>query len=199
MCAALYTRSLSRKRQNSLVMKKLLLTLIIFFLSLSSSFAQTSLFGGLNAAGSTNVGFWGLNPTMEVEHTLFGNLNADLRLNGFFDLGPNENLPGVKAKDYHRSIYSDLGLNLKIIDQKVDWSIGAGGSYQIGTEKFIDEFAYNGNTLVHYDTRKVDFSRFGLFIKNTVALGEAVSFNLTVYKFNFWGEYISFGPSFKIN
>ncbi|MDZ7659489.1 hypothetical protein [Fodinibius sp.] len=180
-------------------MKKLFSSLFIFFLTISSSFAQTSFFGGLNVAGSTNVGFWGLNPTAEVEQKIFGNLNADFRLNGFVDLGPNENIPGVNTKDYHRSIYSDLGLNFKLIDRKVDWSIGAGGSYRIGTEKFVDEVGYNGNTLVHYDTRKINFSGFGIFVKNTIGFGKNVSLNLTVYRFNFWGEYMSVGPSFKIN
>lgn len=181
-------------------MKKLFLSLFIFFLTISSSFAQTSFFGGLNIAESTNKGFWGLNPTLEVEQNIASNLNIDLRINGFFDVHPNaELMKNVKIQEHHRSFYSDLGLNVKIINKKVDWSIGAGGSYQVGGERYLSGAGYYDGELTEYQIYSNNFSRVGFFIKNTLDFGEAVSFNLTVYRFRFWGEYMSFGPSFKLN
>jgi hypothetical protein len=184
---------------NSISMKKLFLSFTIISLSLSLSFGQTSLKGGINGAGSTNKGFWGLNPNLAIEHNLFGDLNADFRLNGFVDIGPNEKISGADVTDYHRSLYSDLGISYKLINRKVDWSIGGGGSYQIGVEKYVATAGWTGDRLDFYETEKTNFSRFGLFLKNTISFGEAVSVNLTVYRFDFWGEYISFGPSFHIN
>jgi hypothetical protein len=191
--------SLGTPIQNSVFMKKIFFSVVIFFLTISSSFAQTSFFGGLNAVNSTNKGFFGLNPTLEIEQNIFGNLNADFRFNVFFDLGPNENIPGVDTKDYHQSIYSDLGLNFKLIDRKVDWSIGGGGSYRIGAEKYVSGAGWTGDRLDFYETKRTNFSGFGIFVESTIGFGEKVSLNLTVYKFNFWGEYMSIGPSFKIN
>lgn len=103
-----------------------------------------------------------------------------------------------RRKEYHRSFYTDLGLNVKLINRAADWSIGAGGAYQIGAEKYVSEAGWRGDQLDFYRAEKTNSSRFGIFVKNTVEFGEVVSLNLTVYRFNFWAEYMSFGPSFKI-
>ncbi|MDZ7659477.1 hypothetical protein [Fodinibius sp.] len=181
-------------------MKKISLLTFILFTLASSTFAQTSLSAGLNATGSMNVGYWGVSATIEAQHQLTPRLSADISLNGFHDLAPHEELlPNVKVSDYHRSVYSDLGLNFKLIDRKVDWSIGAGGSYQIGSEQYLQSASYYGEELTDYHIEKNNFSRFGVFVKNTIDFGQSVSLNIIVYRFEFWGEYMSIGPSFSIN
>lgn len=181
-------------------MKKLIPLLTIFMLGSGTSIstAQTSLFAGLNVAESTNVGFWGVNPTVEVQQNITTNTTVDLRLNGFLDIAPKESEPELRGKEYHRSFYADLGLNVRLIDRSVDWIIGAGGSYQIGGERYISTASYYGGELIDYRFEETDFSGFGIFIKNSVEFNRSVSLNLTVYRYSFLGEYISFGPSFKI-
>lgn len=181
-------------------MKKLFLSLFIIFLTFSSSVAQTSFLAGLNIAESTNVGFVGLNPTLEVEQPLTFHISANATLNGFWDVyRVEESEPLFKKESYHRSFYSDLGLNVKIIDKTVDWSIGTGGSYQVGVQNYVDEAGWRGGELEFYDTRKTNFSRFGMLIRNTIGFGEVVNLNINIYRFNFWGEYMSVGTSFKLN
>jgi len=154
-------------------MKKLFLSLFIVFLTISSSFAQTSFFGGLNIAESTNKEFWGLNPTLEVEQNITSNLNIDLRVNGFFDVHPNQVLmPNVKVQEYHRSFYSDLGLNIKVIDKKVDWSVGAGGSYQIGGEQYLGGAGYYDGELTDYHIEKKIFQGLEFSLKPPSILGK---------------------------
>lgn len=76
--------------------------------------------------------------------------------------------------------------------------LNAGGSYQIGGERYISTASYYGGELIDYRFEETDFSGFGIFIKNSVEFNRSVSLNLTVYRYSFLGEYISFGPSFKI-
>lgn len=181
-------------------MKKISLLTFVLLTLTSSTFAQTSLSAGLNATGSMNVGYWGVSAIIEAQHQLTPRFSADISLNGFHDLAPHEELlPNVKVSDYHRSIYSNLGLNFKLIDRTIDWSLGAGGTYQIGSEQYLQSASYYGEELTDYHIEKNKFSRFGMFVKNTIDFGESVSFNITVYKFEFWGEYMSIGPSFSIN
>lgn len=179
-------------------MKKLFSTLLFLLLMSSICLGQTSFFGGLNAAESTNKGFWGINPTVGIQHPVSTNFNINLRLNGFLDLKPKSDIPQFQGKNYHRSFYSDLGIDFRIIDRAVDWSIGAGGSYQVGVEKYVSGAGWYGDKLTSYKTEKNSFSRFGVFIKNSIKFGETVSLNMTIYRFTFWGDYLSFGPSFKI-
>lgn len=162
--------------------------------------AQTVVSAGLNGAETTSKGFWGINPTVEIKHHMTSTFNADLRINGFFDLMPaHELMQHIKVRDFHRSVYSDLGLNLKITDRYIDWSIGVGGTYQIGREQFLQSASFYGEELMFYDIRRTDISRFGIFVRNTLDFGHTVSLNLTVYRFEYWGEYMSLGPSFRLN
>ena len=146
-----------------------------------------------------DVSFWGASAIVEAQHQFTPRFNADVSLNGFHDLAPKHNQPGIEPNDYHRSLYANLGLNFKLIDQTVDWSIGAGGTYQIGSEQYIQSSSYRGDQLMDYSIEETNISRFGVFVKNSLNLSKTFSFNITVYRFDYWGEYLSFGPSFKIN
>ncbi|MEL7834658.1 hypothetical protein [Fodinibius sp. Rm-B-1B1-1] len=180
-------------------MRKVFLSIIFLSFLTTISLAQPSIKAGLNIAESTNVGFVGLNPTLEVEQRLISNISANVTLNGFWDFNQVEEYePLFKEKSYHRSFYSDLGLNIKIIDKAVDWSIGAGGSYQVGVEKYVDTAGWRDGQLQFYDTRKTNFSRFGILISNTIGFGKVVNLNINIYRFNFWGEYMSIGTSFNL-
>lgn len=179
-------------------MKKLSLISLLLLAITLSSLAQTSLSVGANATGSMNVSYWGASAIIEAQYQLTSRLTAGLSLNGFHDLAPGDDQPGFEANDYHRSVYSNLGLNFKLIDQTVDWSIGAGGTYQIGSEQYIQSTSYRGDMLLDYSVEKNSFSRSGYFVKNTLGIGQRISFNITVYRFTYWGEYISLGPSFAI-
>ena len=180
-------------------MKKLSLLTFVLLTVISSTFAQTSFSAGLNATGSMNASYWGASAIMEAQHQLTSRLNGDLSLSLFHDLAPRDKQPGIEANDYHRSIYSNLGLNFKLVDRTVDWSIGVGGTYQLGSEQYIQSSRYRGDQLLDYSIAKTNFSRFGVFVKNALNFSPTFSFNITVYRFDYWGEYLSFGPTFKIN
>lgn len=180
-------------------MKKLAILSILLFVISVSSLAQTSVYLGLNAATSTNVGFWGANPTFEIEHEIISNVHIDLRLNGFIDLKSDSELfPNVEVQEYHRSFYSDLGLNIKIIDRRIGWSVGGGVSYQLGSERYLESLGKRNGELLDFNIETDNFSRFGLYVNNAFYFGESISININVYGFRYWGEYMSIGPSFRV-
>jgi hypothetical protein len=182
-------------------MKKSVLVLALFYLYLTTpaAFAQSSVYAGMNVAETTNVGFWGINPTLELRREVAPGINLSLRLNGFLDVMPQKEEPAFKGQYYHRSLYSDLGIDLKLVDRAADLSVGLGGTYQVGTEEYILAASYQGDEVISYRTEKTNLSRLGMFVKSTVDFGDEVSLNLTVYRFSYWGEYFSLGPSFRIN
>jgi len=49
----------------------------------TSAFAHTSISGGINAAESTNLGFWGINPSFGIQHELTSSFYANLNVMDF--------------------------------------------------------------------------------------------------------------------
>lgn len=178
-------------------MKKLTLTSALLLLFTTAGLAQTSFHAGLNGALSTSAGFWGINPSVETNHKLSGRLNAEFRLNGFFDLSPDPLVSGVAINEYHRSIYSDFGLNYKLIDRTMDWDIAAGATIRFGKEQYFSSASWRGDELKSYKTEQVNLTSAGFYLKNSIGVGKALRFNLTLYRFTYLGEYMSFGPSIK--
>lgn len=163
----------------------------------TSAFAQTSISGGINAAESTNLGFWGINPSLEIQHKLNSSFYADFNINGFLDLSRGEQNHEFRRKTYHKSLLTDLGINYQVINNSMSWAIGIGGTYRIGNEQYVSSTSYRGSTLVDYKIDSHNLSGFGYYLRNTMGFGKHLQLNLTVYRFDFTGQFWSVGPSYE--
>ena len=75
--------------------------------------------------------------------------------------------------------------------------MGFGGTYRLGKEQYVSSIAYRGKKLVDYNIDAKNLSGFVFYLKNTVGFGEHLQLNLSIYRFNFTGQFWSIGPAYK--